>query len=366
MPVTVYIPTSFRQLTHNQASVEVDGADVGSLLANLKRRFPHLGQQLFDSGGEIPDYINIYVNNREISTLQGKETPLCAGDEVALIPAMAGGQQLAWTPEQVKRYSRHLILSEVGSRGQRKLLAAKVLLVGAGGLGSPAALYLAAAGVGTLGIADFDVVDLTNLQRQILHHVHDVGRPKVVSAAEAIADINADIRVVPHPVRLSSANMMDIIAAYDVVVDGSDNFPTRYLINDACVLASKPNVHGSIFRFEGQATVFLPQQGCYRCLYPAPPPPGTVPSCAEAGVLGVLPGIVGCMQAIETIKLILGLGEGLVGRLVLFDALTMTFREVRLRRDPHCPLCGANPTIKELIDYDAFCGLPAVAGVEGH
>lgn len=263
-----------------------------------------------------------------------------------------------WTADQIKRYSRHIIMPEVGGVGQRKLLGARVLMIGAGGLGSPAALYLAAAGVGTMGIVDFDVVDLTNLQRQILHRVDDIDRLKVDSARRTIHSINPDVNVVGHPVRLSSENALEIMADYDIVVDGSDNFPTRYLVNDACVLAKKPCVHGSIFRFEGQATVFLPDRGCYRCLYPAPPPPGLVPSCADAGVLGVLPGIVGSIQAVETIKLILGAGEPLVNRLLLFDALAMSFREVRIRRDAQCPICGDEPTIRELIDYEDFCGLP--------
>ncbi len=267
----------------------------------------------------------------------------------------------AFTKEQVQRYSRHIIMPQVGSRGQRKLLDAKVLLIGAGGLGSPTALYLGAAGVGTIGIVDFDVVDLTNLQRQILHKNSDVGRLKVESATDTLREINPDVKVVSHPVRLSSDNIMDIIADYDVVVDGSDNFPTRYLVNDATVMANKPNVHGSIFLFEGQAAVFVPGEGCYRCLYPDPPPPGAVPNCAEAGVLGVLPGIIGSIQAVETIKLILGLGESLSGRLLIFDALDMDFRSVKIRRDPECPVCGDNPTVTELIDYEAFCGVPTAA-----
>lgn len=262
----------------------------------------------------------------------------------------------AFTPEQLKRYSRHIIMPQVGGVGQRKLLEAKVLMLGAGGLGSPAALYLAAAGVGTLGIVDFDVVDFSNLQRQILHGTDDVGRPKVVSAQETLNKINPDINVIPINKRLDSSNIMEVMADYDIVVDGSDNFATRYLVNDATHLAGKINVHGSIYLFEGQATVFKPGEGCYRCLYPAPPPPGMVPSCAEAGVFGVLPGIVGSIQAVETIKLILGIGEPLVNRLLLFDALTMEFREVKLRRNPNCPLCGENPTVTELIDYEVFCG----------
>ncbi len=264
-----------------------------------------------------------------------------------------------FTEEQIKRYSRHIILPQVGGKGQKRLLEARVLLVGAGGLGSPAALYLAAAGVGTLGIVDFDVADLSNLQRQVLHHGHDVGRSKVASATDTIHDLNPDVKVVPHEVQLSSANIMDIIRDYDIVVDGTDNFPTRYLINDACVLSGKPNVHGSIFHFEGVATVFLPGQGCYRCLFPSPPPPGSVPSCQEAGVLGVLPGVIGNIQAIETIKLILGLGRSLVNRLLLFDALEMDFRQLKWHRDPKCPVCGDNPTVKELIDYEGFCAIPA-------
>lgn len=260
--------------------------------------------------------------------------------------------------EQVRRYSRHLILPEIGGRGQRKLLNGKVLLVGAGGLGSPAALYLAAAGVGTLGIVDFDVVDLSNLQRQILHHVRDVGRPKVESAVDTIADLNPDVKVVPYREALNSSNVRQIFSEYDVIVNGSDNFPTRYLANDACVFLKKPLVDGSIFKFEGQTTVFLPGHGCYRCLYPAPPPPGVVPSCAEAGVLGVVCGVIASIQGVETIKLLLGLGDPLVGRLVFFDALSMEFRQVKFRRDPNCPVCGDRPTITDLIDYHAFCGVP--------
>ncbi len=268
---------------------------------------------------------------------------------------------LAFTKEQVQRYSRHLIMPQVGSKGQRKLLDSKALLIGAGGLGSPTALYLAAAGVGTLGIVDFDVVDLTNLQRQILHRNSDVGRPKVDSATDTLKGINPDVNVISHPVRLTSENIFDIMADYEVIVDGTDNFPTRYLVNDACVMTKKPNVHGSIFLFEGQASVFTHDKGCYRCLYPDPPPPGMVPSCAEAGVLGVLPGIIGTIQAIETIKLLLGLGDPLTGRLMIFDALDMEFRQVKVRRDPDCPVCGENPTVTELIDYEAFCGVLAHA-----
>ena len=263
------------------------------------------------------------------------------------------------TPNEVLRYSRHLILPEVGIAGQRKLKAANVLLVGAGGLGSPAALYLAAAGVGHLGLVDFDVVDLTNLQRQVLHGTAAVGRPKLDSARERLADINPHVRLTPHDTRLTSENALHVFASYDLVVDGTDNFATRYLVNDACVLSGIPNVYGSIFRFDGQASVFAAPGGpCYRCLYPEPPPPGLVPSCAEGGVLGVLPGLVGVIQATEAIKLITGIGESLVGRLLLVDALAMAFRTVKLRRDPGCPACGTRE-IRALVDYEQFCGLAA-------
>ena len=266
----------------------------------------------------------------------------------------------ALSPYQVERYSRHIIMPQVGSRGQRKLLDAKVLVIGAGGLGSPASIYLALAGVGTIGIVDFDTVDLTNLQRQILHHNDDVGRRKVDSAKETLKSYNPDVTVVTHGEPLTSTNAMEIIAGYDVIVNGADNFPARYLINDAAYLNNKPLVDGSILIFDGQATVFLPGKGCYRCLFPEPPPPGEVPSCAEAGVLGMLPGLVGSIQAIEAVKVIMGTGESLSGRLLLIDALDMEFRTVKLRRNKACPLCGDNPTVTELIDYEAFCGAPAV------
>ncbi|MEW6304008.1 MAG: molybdopterin-synthase adenylyltransferase MoeB [Verrucomicrobiota bacterium] len=261
--------------------------------------------------------------------------------------------------DEIRRYSRHLILPEVGLAGQKKIKGTSVLCIGAGGLGSPIAMYLAAAGVGKLGLVDFDTVDFSNLQRQILHGTEDVGRHKGESARDTIKSLNPNCEVVLHSVRLSSENAMEIIAQYDIVVDGTDNFPTRYLTNDACVLLKKPNVYGSIFRFEGQASVFAPHLGgpCYRCLYPEPPPPGMVPSCAEGGVLGVLPGIVGCVQATEILKLALGRGNSLIGRLLLFNALDMKFREVKLRRDPQCPVCGEKPTVTQLIDYEQFCGI---------
>lgn len=260
---------------------------------------------------------------------------------------------------ELARYSRHLIMPEVGVEGQERLKASSVLLIGAGGLGAPLGLYLAAAGVGRIGLVDFDVVDMTNLQRQVIHGTKDIGRPKLQSAMDRLRDVNPHVRLDPYPTRLTSENALDILREYDVVIDGTDNFPTRYLVNDACVLLGKPNVYGSIFRFEGQASVFSAEKGpCYRCLYPDPPPPGLVPSCAEGGVLGILPGIIGTIQATEAIKLILGKGEPLIGRLLLFDALDMRFREMTVRKDPTCPICGPGATIRTLIDYEAFCGGP--------
>ena len=267
-------------------------------------------------------------------------------------------EKLTLSKEEVLRYSRHLIMPEVGMNGQLKLKAAKVLCIGTGGLGSPLALYLAAAGVGTIGLVDFDVVDFTNLQRQIIHFTSDVGRPKLDSAAEKLNAVNPFVEVHKYAVRLSSANALELFKDFDIIVDGTDNFPTRYLVNDACVLSGKPNVYGSIFRFEGQASVFATKNGpCYRCLYPEPPPPGLVPSCAEGGVLGILPGLVGVIQATEAIKLILGSGDPLIGRLLLVDALAMKFRELKLRKDPECPVCGNHPTVTALIDYNQFCGI---------
>lgn len=262
--------------------------------------------------------------------------------------------------EEVQRYSRHLIMPEVGMAGQQKLKAASVLLIGAGGLGSPLAMYLAAAGVGRIGLVDYDVVDYTNLQRQIIHGTKDVGRPKLASAKARILDINPHVTVDSYEIPLTSENALEVMAPYDIIIDGTDNFPTRYLTNDACVLLGKPNVYGSIFRFEGQVSVFYAKEGpCYRCLFPEPPPPGLVPSCAEGGVLGVLPGTVGAMQATEAIKLILGVGEPLIGRLLLYDALSMTFNEFKLRKNPNCPICSERPTLTGLIDYEQFCGMPA-------
>jgi adenylyltransferase/sulfurtransferase len=280
--------------------------------------------------------------------------------------ARAAGAELS--QQEVARYSRHLIMPEVGMEGQKRLKAASVLLIGAGGLGSPLGLYLAAAGVGRIGLVDFDVVDFSNLQRQVLHGTPDVGRPKLQSAKDRLQAINPEVKIDLFETRLTSANALSIFDPYDIIIDGTDNFPTRYLTNDACVLLGKPNVYGSIFRFDGQASVFHPPHGpCYRCLYPEPPPPGEVPSCAEGGVLGILPGLIGCIQATEAVKLILGKGEPLIGRLLLYDALRMSFREFKVRRNPGCPVCGDRPTVTRLIDYEQFCGLrgqeaPAPAG----
>ena len=278
-----------------------------------------------------------------------------AGNAPAARPD-AGGAGLS--KEEILRYSRHLIMPEVGMDGQLKLKQARVLLIGTGGLGAPLGLYLAAAGVGKIGVVDYDTVDLSNLHRQIIHGHANIGRPKVDSVRDRLADVNPDVDVVTFNEPISSANALDIIRDFDIVVNGSDNFPTRYLVNDACYLLGKPLVDGTLFRFEGRANVFLPGKGCYRCLFPSPPPPGAVPSCAEAGVLGAMCGVIGTIQAVETIKLILNLGDPLVNRLMLFDSLSMEFREVRIPRDPACPLCGDNPTIHELIDYEAFCGAP--------
>ena len=366
MSVTVYIPTPFRRMTGNRPQVDVEGTTIAEVLDNLDRRFPGVHDLIYSSQHEIPAHINIYVNNHEIGSLQGDETPLAQGDQVAIIPAIAGGADdgatpgQALTPDQVMRYSRHIIMPQVGSAGQRKILASKVLIVGAGGLGSPVAVYLALAGVGTIGLVDFDVVDLSNLQRQILHQTEDVGRPKVQSAKETLLRYNPDINVVTHEVPLTSDNALEIIGQYDIVVNGADNFAARSLVNDACVFLEKPLVDGSILLFDGQATVYLPGKGCYRCLFPSPPPPGLMPSCAEAGVLGALCGLVGSIQATETLKLILGIGESLNGRLLIIDALATEIRKLKIRRDPNCVVCGDNPSVTELIDYDAFCGAAPV------
>ncbi len=371
MAVTVLIPTPLRPFVDGRDTVPVEAASIGELLRQLTAQHAALRTHLFADDGRLRSFVNVYVNDRDIRQLEEQETPVHPGDTVMIIPSIAGGTAVApalpaLSHEEILRYSRHLILPDVGLEGQRKLKAARVLLVGAGGLGSPAALYLAAAGVGTIGLVDFDVVDKTNLQRQILHGTATVGQSKLESARRRIEDLNPNVRVELFATRLTSENALGILADFDVVADGTDNFPTRYLVNDACVLLGKPNVYGSIFRFEGQASVFYAKQGpCYRCLYAEPPPPGLVPSCAEGGVLGVLPGIIGSIQAMETIKLILGAGDTLIGRLLLFDALRLRFREVTLEKDPDCPVCGTHPSVTRLIDYEAFCGVGAEAAYQG-
>ena len=358
MSVNVYIPTPFRHLVGNRANVKAHGATISDVLHDLDTQFPGFRAQVVDGSGLRAPHINIYVNQVEIENLQGEATKLNSGDEVAVIPALAGGAPTVMTPEMVERYSRHLIMPQVGSSGQRKIIEGSALIIGAGGLGSPVALYLALAGLGKIGIVDFDVVDRSNLQRQILHQTDDIGKPKVQSAKETLLEHNPNIDVVTHEAPITSDNAFEIISQYDIVVNGADNFATRYLVNDACYLLKKPLVDGSILMFDGQATTYLPGKGCYRCLYPAPPPPGLVPSCAEAGVLGAMCSTIGSIQATEVLKLVLDVGEPLVNRLLLYDALSLEFRIVKVRRDPECPLCGDNPTISELIDYEQFCGAP--------
>src|SRR5215212_2739821 len=366
MAVNILIPTALRSFTGGKDTVSADGGTVGDALASLVEKHPDLKKHLYNDEGELRHFVNIYVNDEDIRYIDKGATTVEDGDTISIVPSIAGGttaiedaaHEVELDRDEILRYSRHLIMPEVALEGQKKLKAAKVLCIGAGGLGSPLALYLAAAGVGRLGIVDFDVVDFTNSQRQIIHSTSNVGRLKLDSAKERIAEINPYVQVDTYETALTSENAMELFEPYDIIVDGTDNFPTRYLVNDACVLLGKPNVYGSIFRFEGQATVFYAKEGpCYRCLYPEPPPPGLVPSCAEGGVLGVLPGVIGVIQAIETVKLILGKGDSLIGRLMLFDALKMKFRELKLRKNPECPICGLNPTIHELIDYQEFCGV---------
>src|SRR5499433_993744 len=333
----ILIPTPLRPYTDKQDAVDASGATVAELLADLTSRHAGLKAHLYNEQGKLRSFVNVYVNDEDIRYLQNEQTPVAAGDTVSIIPS-------------------------VGGDAQRKLKAAKVLCIGAGGLGSPVAMYLAAAGVGTIGLVDFDVVDFSNLQRQILHSTPDVGRPKLQSAKEKLQALNPEIEIRTHEVALSSENALQLFAPYDIIVDGTDNFPTRYLVNDACVILGKPNAYGSIFRFEGQASVFATKEGpCYRCLYPEPPPPGLVPSCAEGGVLGVLPGLIGVIQATETVKLIMGIGEPLIGRFLIYDALRMRFGELKLRKDPDCPVCGTHPTVTRLIDYEQFCGITPAA-----
>jgi molybdopterin/thiamine biosynthesis adenylyltransferase/rhodanese-related sulfurtransferase/molybdopterin converting factor small subunit len=378
---TIQIPTPLRRFTGETGDVEVQGSTVDEALGDLTRRYPGLKPHLYTADGALRSFVNIFLNDDDVRHLERGATKVAPGDTLTIIPSIAGGNPVSsppqpatpgaaelpsLSPDEIRQYSRHLIMPEVGIEGQRRLKAAKVLMIGAGGLGSPLGLYLAAAGVGTLGLVDFDVVDESNLHRQVLFSHADVGRPKLAAAVERLRGINPFIELVPYDVRLDSSNALELFAPYDIVVDGTDNFQTRYLVNDACVLSGKPNVYGSIFRFEGQVAIFWGARGpCYRCLFPEPPPPGLVPSCAEGGVLGVLPGIIGALQANEVIKLIIGAGEPMIGRLLLFDALKMKFRELKLRKDPACPICSEHPTQHELIDYDQFCGIapmPAAAG----
>jgi adenylyltransferase/sulfurtransferase len=366
---TILIPTALRQYADGVEEVQLSGPTVGAILDALTERYPNLRRQIYNENSKVRNFINIFLNDENVRFLQKEETPVDENDTISIIPAIAGGKTSQLDPissaegaklsrEEIRRYSRHLILPEVGLEGQLKLKNSSVLLIGAGGLGSPLALYLAAAGIGRIGIVDFDVVDESNLQRQIIHGTSTVGTRKIESAKNRILDINPNVQVDSYEEPLLSENALEIFKPYDVIIDGTDNFQTRYLVNDACVLLGKPNVYGSIFRFEGQVSVFWAEHGpCYRCVYPDPPPPGLVPSCAEGGVLGVLPGTVGTLQATEAIKLLLGIGQPLIGRLLLYNALDLRFRELKLNKDPECPICGANPTVTELIDYDMFCGI---------
>ena len=378
MSVTITIPTPLRQFAGGQAEVQVEAQTAGEALNQLTTTHGELRRHLFNDQNALRNFVNVYVNDEDIRHVNGPDTPVKHGDTILIVPSIAGGAAVldemrgkatgdpqtgmpalpGLSNEEVARYSRHLIMPEVGMTGQRKLKASSVLMIGTGGLGAPLGMYLAAAGVGRLGLVDFDVVDASNLQRQIIHGTKDVGRPKIASARDRIEDINPHVEIETHETRLTSENALRLFVNYDVIVDGTDNFPTRYLVNDACVLTGKPNVYGSIFRFEGQLSVFWAERGpCYRCLYPEPPPPGLVPSCAEGGVLGVLPGIIGAIQASEAIKIILGAPDIMVNRLLLFDAWRMRFRELKLRKNPDCPICGDHPTIKALIDYEQFCGI---------
>ena len=378
MSVTIAIPTALRQFAGGLSEVNVEATTAGEALNLLTASHTELRRHLFNDQNALRNFVNVYLNDEDIRHQNGSDTPVKDGDTLLIVPSIAGGAAILedtagrnggapqhnsgdlpmLSNEEIARYSRHVIIPEVGMTGQRKLKAASVLMIGTGGLGAPLGMYLAAAGVGRLGLVDFDVVDVSNLQRQIIHGTRDVGRPKISSARDRLEDINPHVEIETHETRLTSANALQLFRNYDVIVDGTDNFPTRYLVNDACVLTGKPNVYGSIFRFEGQASVFWAERGpCYRCLYSEPPPPGLVPSCAEGGVLGVLPGIIGAIQATETLKIILGAPDIMVNRLLLFDAWRMRFRELKLRKNPDCPVCGNHPTIKELIDYEQFCGI---------
>ncbi|MGH7470648.1 MAG: molybdopterin-synthase adenylyltransferase MoeB [Longimicrobiales bacterium] len=364
----IRLPGVLRSLAANADEIEIEATTVAAVLAELVTRYPRLRRHLFDEHDQLRGYVNVYLNAEDMRFLQGEQTRVCSQDVITIVPSVAGGSSdtqaalsATLTVPELGRYSRHLALGEVGEEGQRKLKAARVLIVGAGGLGSPVGLYLAAAGVGHITVIDYDTVDVSNLQRQVLFRTDHVGQSKAEVAVRELRRLNPEITVEPVTAALTSANALDIMASYDVVVDGTDNFPTRYLVNDACALLGKPYVYGSILRFDGQVAVFHAQRGpCYRCLFREPPPPGLVPNCAEAGVLGALPGIIGSIQALETIKTILNRPDTLIGRLILFDALGFRWRELQLRKNPECPLCGDHPTITGLIDYEEFCGVPHV------
>jgi molybdopterin/thiamine biosynthesis adenylyltransferase/rhodanese-related sulfurtransferase/molybdopterin converting factor small subunit len=353
---TIRIPAALRDYTDGATDLSVNAPSVGAALSHLAEQHPRLRRHLYTEQGELRSYVNVFLNDDEIRTLDGLQTVVTEHDTLFIVPSIAGGEELS--ASELQRYSRHLSLNEIGMAGQLALKRASVLVVGAGGLGSPVSLYLAAAGVGRIGIIDFDRIDATNLQRQVLYGTADIGKEKIDVAVKRLRDLNPEIDVVAYKTQITSENALEIIASYDVVIDGTDNFPTRYLVNDACVLLGKPYVYGSILRFDGQVSVFDAKRGpCYRCLFKEPPPPGLVPNCAEGGVLGALPGIIGSMQALEAIKLVTNVGETLIGRLLLFDALSMKWRELKLKKNPNCVLCGENPTITGLIDYDEFCGI---------
>ncbi len=367
---TVLIPTPLRKYTNNTSKLQVQAGTVGEALHQLATEYPDLKKHLLDEQGQIRAFLNLFVGEHDVRDLQWADTPLPADATLSIVPAIAGGTgswaDVVFSKEELARYNRHIIIPEFGLEAQQKLKAARVLVVGSGGLGSPLLLYLAAAGVGTIGIVDFDRVDDSNLQRQVLFGVDAVGQPKVEAAKKRLEALNPHIQIVTYDTLLNSRNALDIIRDYDLVADGTDNFPTRYLVNDACVLLGKPNVYASIFQFEGQVSVFNYRHPSgelgpnYRDLYPTPPPPGLVPSCAEGGVLGVLPGIIGSLQACEVIKVITGVGEPLSGRLFLFDALSFETRTFRIKRRDDNPLNGKNPTITQLIDYEQFCGISVV------
>jgi len=362
MQVIIKIPSPLRRFTDNQGQIGLDATTVEEAIALLCQQYPQIKTQLVGEDEKLRNFVNIYLNKADINQQLGMSTPLKDNDELRIVPAIAGGNEALpkLDAAELSRYSRHLMLPEVGIEGQQKLKAAKILIIGAGGLGSPLCLYLTAVGVGSIGIVDHDDVDETNLQRQIIFGVGDVGLNKAERAAIRMHELNPNTQIQTYQTLLNADNALEIIKDYDLIIDGTDNFPTRYLVNDACVLLNKPNIYGSIFRFDGQASVFNYQDGpCYRCLYPEPPPPGMVPSCAEGGVLGVLPAIIASIQATEAVKIITGAGKTLSGRLLLYDALLMEFEELTLHKNAQCSLCSSQPSITELIDYQQFCGMPA-------